>query len=52
MASVKVDTTAPSQDIAPSALYGQEGPTRLRLATGGAGQTGLLKALAEAFIEA
>ena len=52
MASVKLDTSASPQDIAPSTLYGREGPTRLRIATGGAGQTGLLKALAEAFIEA
>lgn len=38
--------------VAPSAVYGvPPGPVDLRIATGGSGQSGLLKALAEAFIQ-
>jgi len=40
-----------SQELQPAAVYGSDGPIRLRIATGGAGQTGVLKALAEAFID-
>ena len=50
MASVKFDPSSPRQDIVPADFYGDDGPLRLRIATGGAGQSGLLKALAEAFI--
>jgi len=39
-----------AKEILPAAVYGNEGPVRLRIATGGAGQTGVLQALAEAFI--
>lgn len=39
-----------TQELQPTAIYGAEGPIRLRIATGGAGQTGVLKALADAFI--
>lgn len=39
-----------AEKIQPAAVYGDEGPIKLRIATGGAGQTGVLQALAEAFI--
>lgn len=51
MASVTTDPEAPPQYIIPSEIYGDDGPVRLRIATGGPGQTGLLKALADAFIK-
>ncbi|KAI1630214.1 hypothetical protein EDD37DRAFT_87328 [Exophiala viscosa] len=56
MASIKL--LAPStpeaqrQTIAPTALYGASGPVGLRIATGGAGQSGLLQKLAEEFMTA
>lgn len=41
------------QSIPPAALYGAPGgEVRLRIATGGAGQSGLLQKLAEEFIDA
>ena len=49
MASIPFDPDSPRQDITPSAIYGQGGPIKLHIATGGAGGTGLLKALADAF---
>lgn len=51
MASVKVNRNLPPPDLEPSDVYGTSGPVALRIATGGAGQSGLLKALALAFIE-
>jgi len=39
-----------TKELEPATIYGVVGPIRLRIATGGAGQTGVLKALAEAFI--
>lgn len=36
--------------ILPKAVYGDNGPIKLTIATGGAGQTGVLKALADSFI--
>ena len=50
MASVKVVPTAPPFYVEPTEIYGAEGPVTLRIATGGAGQSGLIRALAEAFI--
>lgn len=38
-------------ESAPDAIYGHEGEIQLRIATGGSGQSGLLEALALAFIE-
>lgn len=49
MASIFPSNPDP-QEISPAALYGEDGLVKLRIATGGAGQTGVLKALAEAFI--
>ena len=51
MASLSFNPNSPRQEIEPSAVYGQEGPVRVHIATGGAGGTGLLEALADAFIE-
>ena len=51
MASIAFSTDSPRQDIEPAAIYGQEGPITFHIATGGAGGTGLLEALADAFIE-
>ena len=51
MASIQFNTDSPRPEAEPSAVYGEDGPTRLHIATGGAGQTGLLQVLAEAFIE-
>ena len=50
MASVIPDQHERIPDLEPAAIYGQEGPIRLQIATGGAGQTGVLKALADEFI--
>lgn len=55
MASIKPITNltpkSQYQVIAPQEIYGPEdAEVRLRIATGGAGQTGLLKKLAEEFI--
>lgn len=50
MASAKVDHAIPPPEIAPADIYGDAGPVSLKIATGGAGQSGLLQALAEAFI--
>lgn len=51
MSSVSFNPDFPRQEIQPAEIYGSQGPIKLHIATGGAGQTGLLKALAEAFIE-
>ena len=51
MASVKVNDAITPPEIAPAATCGSEGEVRLRIATGGAGQSGLLQELAEKFIE-
>lgn len=51
MASVVGRTNKPAADIEASDIYGKQGPIKLKIATGGAGQTGVLKALAEAFVE-
>jgi ABC-type tungstate transport system permease subunit len=51
MASVKVNKSLPPPDLEPTDVYGSSGPIALRIATGGAGQSGLLKALALAFID-
>ena len=50
MASVKVNPNAPQHLVEPTETYGAEGPITLRIATGGAGQSGLIRTLAEAFI--
>lgn len=59
MASVKIDLSAPVPYISPAEIYSlptpplhaiSTPPIRLRIATGGAGQSGLVRALAEAFI--
>jgi len=50
MASVKVNPTASPLVVEPTEVYGVEGPILLRIATGGAGQSGLIRSLAEAFI--
>jgi hypothetical protein len=50
MASVKVNPTAPLLVVEPTEVYGAEGPILLSIATGGAGQSGLIRSLAEAFI--
>lgn len=50
MASVKVNPTVLPLVIEPTEIYGVEGPVTLRIATGGAGQSGLIRSLAEAFI--
>jgi hypothetical protein len=51
MASVKVTVNTPSIYVESTEIYGTEGPIRLRIATGGAGQSGLIRSLAEAFIK-
>ena len=51
MASVKVNRNLPPPELEPSDVYGNSGSVALRIATGGAGQSGLLKALALAFID-
>ena len=51
MASAKQNLDIAAPEIQPSAVYGEEGPIRLRIATGGGGQTGLLQALADGFIQ-
>jgi hypothetical protein len=50
MASVKFNPSAPPVIVEPTEVYGVEGPINLRIATGGAGQSGLIRSLAEAFI--
>lgn len=50
MASVKVVPTALPLLIEPAEIYGEKGPITLRIATGGGGQSGLIRSLAEAFI--
>jgi hypothetical protein len=50
MASVKVIATALPLLVEPTEIYGGEGPITLRIATGGAGQSGLIRSLSEAFI--
>jgi len=57
MASIRpIPSSVPKsqrQSIPPAALYGTPGgEVRLRIATGGAGQSGLLQKLAEEFIDA
>ena len=51
MASVKIQRPVRSLEIDPAELHGKSGPVKLRIATGGAGQSGLLKTLAEQFIQ-
>lgn len=51
MASVKVNRNLPPPELQPTEVYGTSGPVALRIATGGAGQSGLLKALSLAFID-
>lgn len=60
MASVKIDITSPEPYITPAEIYSGSDfnvnppftpPIALRIATGGAGQSGLLRSLANAFIE-
>ncbi|KAM3079230.1 hypothetical protein ACMFMF_004153 [Clarireedia jacksonii] len=59
MASIKIDLTAPEPFIAPAEIYSGSyvdsslptPPVLLRIATGGAGQSGLVRALANAFID-
>ena len=55
MASIKVDRDAESVYVKPAEIYSTHdnstSPIRLRIATGGAGQSGLIRALAEAFIK-
>ena len=51
MASVKAQHPVKPVDVNPAEVYGTSGPIELRIATGGAGQSGLLRALAERFIE-
>lgn len=51
MASIHTQSDAPRQEIQPAAVYGEAGPIRLRISTGGAGQTGLLRLIAETFIK-
>ena len=51
MASIKINRKLASPEIEPADVYGTGGPIRLKIATGGAGQSGLLRALAEAFIQ-
>ena len=50
MASVKVVPSAPPLIVEPTEVYGAGGPVALRIASGGAGQSGLIRSLAEAFI--
>lgn len=51
MASVKVQHPVKLVDVDPAEVYGTSGSVKLRIATGGAGQSGLLRALAERFIQ-
>jgi hypothetical protein len=57
IASRQSDACVPSSPIAPSGVYygkgknGTDVPTRLRISNGGAGLSGLVGALANAFIE-
>ena len=51
MASVQVNRDLAPPELQPTDVYGSTGPVALRIATGGAGQSGLLRALALAFIE-
>jgi hypothetical protein len=59
MASIKIDISAPEPFIAPAEIYSGSHvdpslPTPLvllRIATGGAGQSGLIRALANAFVD-
>lgn len=51
MASTIPDLTASAGTITPASIYGDAGEVKLRIATGGAGQTGVLRELAEAFIQ-
>jgi hypothetical protein len=50
MASIKVVPNPLPLLVEPTEVYGNEGPITLRIATGGAGQSGLIRSLAEAFI--
>lgn len=56
MASIKVKPSAPPPHVEPAEIYHATtrnllpSPVKLRIATGGAGQSGLIRALAEAFI--
>jgi hypothetical protein len=51
MASIKVQHPVGSLEVDPAEVYGPSGPVKLRIATGGAGQSGLLRALAERFVQ-
>ena len=51
MASVKVVLNALPLFVEPTEIYGTEGPITLRIATGGGGQSGLIRLLAETFIK-
>ncbi len=51
MASVKVHNPQRPLEVDPAEVYGTSGDIKLRIATGGAGQSGLLRGLAEKFIE-
>jgi hypothetical protein len=51
MASVKVNRDLVPLELEPTDVYGASGPVVLRIATGGADQSSLLRALALAFIE-
>jgi hypothetical protein len=54
MASIKIDPTADAVYVKPTEVYSANhdvtSPICLRIATGGAGQSGLIRALADAFI--
>jgi hypothetical protein len=54
MASIKIDPAASPVYVKPTEIYSANNdvtnPIRLRIATGGAGQSGLIHALADAFI--
>lgn len=51
MASIVSDLTASTGVTTPASVYGHTGEVKLRIATGGAGQTGVLRELAERFID-
>jgi hypothetical protein len=51
MASIRVQHPVKPLEADAAEVYGKSGPVKLRIATGGAGQSGLLRALAERFIE-
>lgn len=51
MASIVSDLAASTGVITPASVYGHTGEVKLRIATGGAGQTGVLQELAERFID-